>query len=92
MRKGIDKLYLNEDGSINREKIDKLPIDEFGKVLGCMTQSEYREYNSIPPINVKQGPIRVRKGGYSIKKELANGAVIADDDYFRELKEKIRKL
>ena len=51
--------YLKEDGSLDVERIDNLPLEEYEKVIGALTQEQYRDYVSKQPINESIGPIRV---------------------------------
>ncbi len=40
----MEKTFLNEDGSLNIERINKLPYMEFTEVLSKMSQAQYKEY------------------------------------------------
>ena len=43
--------YLKEDGSLDVERINKLPINEYIYVIGSLTQEQHKEYLSKLPIN-----------------------------------------
>ena len=42
---------LKEDGSLNIEHINQLPIEEYMDVVGDLTEEQYEEYLSKLPIN-----------------------------------------
>lgn len=47
-------IYLKEYGSLDVERINQLPIDEYVEVMGTLTQEQYKEYEehiSKQPIN-----------------------------------------
>ena len=52
---------LKEDGSLDIERINKLPIEEYMDVVGDLTEEQYEEYLSKLPINESNEPIRVIK-------------------------------
>lgn len=59
--------YLNEDGSLDIEKIRHLPIDEKMKVMGKMTQEQVDEYWSKIPICESQNVSIKITGRYKMK-------------------------
>lgn len=50
--------YLKEDGSLNVEHIDKLPLEEYMNAMGDLTQEQVKEYISKLPINESNEPMR----------------------------------
>ena len=44
-------VFLKEDGSLDMDKINNLPIKEFIEVIEDMTMEQYKEYTSKLPIN-----------------------------------------
>ena len=42
---------LKEDGSLDIERINKLPIEEYIKEIGTLMEEQYKEYLSKLPIN-----------------------------------------
>ena len=49
---------LKEDGSLDIEQIDKLPIEEYMDAMGDLTQEQVEEYLSRLPINESNEPMR----------------------------------
>ena len=67
---------LKEDGSLDIERIQKLPYDEYMYELTHLTKEQREEYFSALPIN-ESNSIPIIKG--SLKKDLESGCVIALD-------------
>ena len=84
------KKYLKEDGSLDVERINKLPIDEYTDVMGNLTQEQIEEYISKLPINESHEPMHVVKVDYTLEEELKRGSVIAKD-YINNMRERLKK-
>lgn len=73
-------VLLKEDGSLDVERINKLPIEEFTNVFPTLTQEQKEEYWSKFPLNEgKMGtqPVYV---DYTMEEDMErNGAVLVDD-------------
>ena len=52
---------LKEDGSLDVEHINKLPLEEYMDAIGDLSEEQYEEYLSKLPINESNEPIRVIK-------------------------------
>jgi hypothetical protein len=63
--------YLKEDGSLDVERIRKLPHDEKCRVIGRFTREQVEEYFSKCP--VCHGPIKPVKVNYKMEDLLAKG-------------------
>ena len=85
-----NKNYLNEDGSLDIERINKLPLKEFMDTMGDLTQEQVEEYLSKQPINESKEPMRVVKVDYTLEEELKRGSVIAKD-YINNMRERLKK-
>ena len=70
-----NKKYLKEDGSLDVERINKLPIDEYTDVMGDLTQEQYKYYLSKTPINESQEPVRAVVVDYTLEEELERGCL-----------------
>lgn len=79
---------LKEDGNLDIEWINKLPLEEWMDVIGGMSKEQFDEYNSKTPLNESNEPIRAIEVDYTLEEELERGAVIASD----YIKNKMRKL
>ena len=52
---------LKEYGSLDVERINKLPLEEYMDAIGDLSEEQYEEYLSKLPINEFNEPIRVIK-------------------------------
>ena len=52
---------MKEDGSLDVEHINKLPLEEYMDTIGDLSEEQYEEYLSKLPINESNEPIRVIK-------------------------------
>ena len=50
---------LKEDGSLDVEHINKLPLEEYMDTIGDLSEEQYKEYLSKLPVNESNEPIRV---------------------------------
>lgn len=50
--------FLKEDGSLDIERINQLPIKEYMDAMGDLTQEQISEYISKLPINESNEPMR----------------------------------
>ena len=78
---------LKEDGSLDVERINKLPIEEYMWELGKLSKKQMDEYWSKQPINESDDFPRAIFVDYTLEDELNRGAVIAID-FLNKQKEK----
>jgi uncharacterized protein with PIN domain len=71
--------YLKEEGSLDVDRIRKLPHDEKCHVIGRFTREQMEEYFSKCP--VCHGPIKPVKVNYKMEDLLAKGWGTIDDIY-----------
>lgn len=69
------KNYLKEDGSLDIERINKLPIEEYMDVVGDLTQEQYQYYLSKTPINESQEPTKAVVVNYTLEEEFERGCL-----------------
>ena len=70
---------LKEDGSLDVERINQLPLEEYMEEMGTLTQEQIEEYISKLPINESGVPVCPTKVGYTIEDLLKRGCVNAKD-------------
>lgn len=73
--------YLKEDGSLDIERIDKLPLEDKIREIGRFTREQIEEYFLEVPINESHTPITPIKVNYSMEDLLAKGWGTIDDIY-----------
>jgi hypothetical protein len=56
---------LKEDGSLDIERINKLPLVEFMEEIGSLTDELFNEYLSKTPKNETHIPVKINKVDYS---------------------------
>lgn len=71
-------VLLKEDGSLDIESINKLPLEEYMDMMGNLTQELVKEYLSKLPINESNEPMRAVVVDYTLEEELERGSVIAE--------------
>ena len=69
---------LKEDGSLDIERINSIPYEEYLEEMGALTQEQVKEYLSKLPINESVEPVTAMEVDYTLEDELARGAVLAD--------------
>lgn len=72
-------VYLKEDGTLDVERINNLPIEEYMEVMGDLTQEQVQEYISKTPINESNEPMRGIKIDYSLQDDMDKGCIILDE-------------
>lgn len=69
---------LKEDGSLDVERINKLPLDERLHEIGKFTREQVNEYFSKAPIKESHMPITPVKVDYKMEDLLARGYATAE--------------
>ncbi len=70
---------LKENGKLDIERINELPIEEYMDVIGGLTEEQYKEYLSNLPVNESKEPVRAKVVDYTLEEELERGSVLAED-------------
>ena len=65
---------LKEDGSLDIERINKLPLDEHIAEISHFTKEQREEYISKIPINESHKPYPIIYG--SLEEEIASGKIV----------------
>lgn len=84
-------VFLKEDGSLDIERINKQPLEEYMDMMGDLTQEQVREYLTKLPINESKEPMKVVIVDYTLEEELERGGVIAEDLINNLRKKRMRK-
>lgn len=71
--------FLKEDGSLDIERINNLPFEEYMDEMGTLTQEQVQEYVSKLPLNESNEPYQGVWVDYSMEEDIAKGAVDADE-------------
>lgn len=70
---------LKEDGSLDVERIKRLPLEEHKKEIGSFTREQYKEYLSFLPINEGTEHTKAVPNSRTIEEALASGYVNATE-------------
>ena len=60
---------LKEDGSLDIERINALPLEEYMEEMGTLTQEQVKEYLSKLPINETKEPVRAIMVDYPMEED-----------------------
>jgi len=71
--------FLKEDGSLDIERINSLPYEEYMDAMGDLTQEQVQEYLSKLPINESDEPMVATKVDWSTEEELERGAITHEE-------------
>lgn len=78
---------LKEDGSLDIEWIDSLPLEEHMRLVGTFTHKQFKEYVSAIPLTESKACPRAIRVNYSLEDELARGSVLAEE-FMNEMEKK----
>ena len=71
--------FLKEDGSLDIERINSLPLRESMEAIGDLTQEQYKDYISKLAINESMEPVRAITVDWSIEEELERRAITHEE-------------
>ena len=77
--------YLKEDGSLDIERIDGLPLEEYMKVIGNLTQEQYKEYLSQLPLNESHEPMQAVMVDYTLEEDIERNGIVNADEVINNL-------
>ena len=82
-------VFLKEDGSLDIERINQLPIEEYMKMIGGLTDEQYHFYVSTLPINTDHQPAKAIVVDYSMEDEIKRGTAVDADELLKRLRKEI---
>ena len=81
-------VFLKEDGSLDIERINKLPIEEYMEVIGDLTKEQYEYYQSKTPLNESHEPVRAIVVDYGFNDERSG---VDADVFLNNLREELKR-
>ena len=81
-------VYLKEDGSLDIERIRKLPIEERAKMVSSFNDNQLKYYVSKFPINESKQPIKAVVVDYTMEDEKRRGTGVDADEFFNKMRKK----
>ena len=82
--------FLKEDGSLDIDRINSLPLEEWMDAMGELTKEQFEEYLSKVPLLEPNGPVQPIVVDYTLEDELERGGVIAED-FINNLRERLKR-
>ena len=70
---------LKEDGSLDIERINKLPLEEYWKEMGTLTQEQIEDYITKLPVNESNEPMQVISVDFPIEKYGVNADTVINN-------------
>ena len=70
---------LKEDGSLDIERINKLPIEEYMEEVSNFTNEQREEYYSKSPINESTEPVRSVTVDYTLEEDIEKNGMQTTD-------------
>lgn len=62
-------VLLKEDGTLDVEKINQLPYEEFMDAMGNLTRKQVEEYLAKTPLNESYEPIQIIEVDYHMEED-----------------------
>lgn len=81
-------IFLKEDGSLDIERINQLPIDEYTKVIGILTREQYKDYVSKLPINESKESTQPIIVDCTMEEDVKRNGLVDADEYLKIKMEK----
>lgn len=81
-------ILLKEDGSLDIERINQLPIEEYMEVVGDFTQEQRKEYFSNQPINEEKGSVKVIIAESTLEEDIERRGMVNADEFLNKMREK----
>ena len=82
---------LKEDGSLDIERINSLPLEEYMEAMGDLTEEQIKEYNSKLPLNESNEPMRATEVDYSFDDAIQSGRMVNAEVFINNLKRRCKK-
>ena len=82
---------LKEDGSLDIERINSLPLEEYMEAMGDLTEEQIKEYNSKLPLNESNEPMMATEVDYSFDDAIQSGRMVNAEAFINNLKRRCKK-
>lgn len=82
---------LKEDGSLDIEKINKLPLEEYMKAIGSLTQEQYQDYLSKIPITESNEPVKPVIVDYTLEEDKKMHGTVDAFEFLDEMRRKYER-
>ena len=79
---------LKENGSLNVELINNLPLEEYMETMGNLTQEQVEEYLCKTPINESKNAMRAITVDYTMEEDITLRGSVLIEDFINNEREK----
>lgn len=86
----MKRKFLKEDGSLDVERINKLPIEEWMDMVGKMNKEQIAYLESKTSLNECTAPRSVVVD-YTLEEEIERGSAVDADIFLNNLKEELKR-
>lgn len=76
---------LKEDGSLDVERINKLPFEEYIIEIGTLTQEQYKEYVSKLPINESKEHTKAIEVDCAMEEDARRNGLVDAEDFINNM-------
>lgn len=76
---------LKDDGTLDVERINELPIEEYMDVIGDLTEEQYEYYQSKTPLDEESGPVKA-VDFYPLEEVIERGIGVDIEEYLNKWK------
>lgn len=80
---------LKEDGSLDIERINKLPYEEYMDAMGSLTQEQVEEYISALPTDESKEPVKPVMTDETMEEFMARTGAVDIDEYLARMKKRL---
>lgn len=81
-------IFLKEDGSLDIERINALPLLEYMNMIGDLTDEQMDEYRAKQPINESKGPKKIVHVDFTREEAIQRGWMVDAEELLNNLREK----
>ena len=83
-------VFLKDDGSLDIECINNLPLLEYYDILGTLSEAQVEEYCSTIPLNETNYPIQAIKVGFTIEEAITSGTMVDAKEFINKIRDSCR--
>lgn len=76
---------LKEDGSLDVERINQLPIDEYIHEIENLTNEQFEEYTSKRPINESKETTKAIFVDYTLEEDIERNGLVEVDEFLDKI-------
>lgn len=76
---------LKEDGSLDIERINKLPFEKYIIEMGTLTQKQYKEYVSKLPINESHEPTKAIDVDCTMEEDVKRNGLVDAEEFLNNM-------